>query len=114
MAHSLYRITCGFSVNTSDFGLSLYNLLDEYYKEHQVCVTVDFLSFGTAMYPGKYPCLAEPVAIIFMSVNPSRNSEGITPHIKWFADRLAKIHNQTVVLCSAVSLADTVIVGKQT
>jgi hypothetical protein len=112
MTHSLYRITGGYSTTTSDFGSSLYDLLDEYYKDHQVCVTVDLLSFGTAMYSGKYPCRGEPVAMIFMSVNPSRNPEGITPHIKWFADRLAKIHNQTVVLCSAISTSDTVIVGK--
>lgn len=56
----------------------------------------------------------EPVAMIFMSVNPSRNYEGVGPHVKWFVDRLAKIHDQTVVLCSAVSLVDTTIVGKQT
>jgi len=88
-------------------------MLDEYYKEKQVCVTVDHISFGKSMYSGKYPSKGEPVALIFISVNPSRNPEGIDPHVKWFADRLAKIHNQTVVLCSAISLADTTIVGKQ-
>lgn len=113
MTHSLYRITCGHTMTTQSFESTLYDLLDEYYKDHQVCVTVDFLSFGKSMYSGKYPSRGECVAMIFMSVNPSRNPEGITPYIQWFADRLAKLHDQAVVLCSAISLAETTIIGKR-
>jgi hypothetical protein len=101
-------------MTTEQFETSLYDLVDEYYTKNEICVTVDFLSFGKSMYSGKYPCKGEPVAMIFVSVNPFRNPEGITPHVKWFADRLAKIHNQSVVLCSALSDANTTIVGKQT
>lgn len=112
MTLSLYRITCGYSLTTEQFETSLYNLLDEYYTKNQICITVDFLSFGKSMYSGKYPCRGESVAMIFLSVNPSKNPEGITPHVKWFADHLAKIHNQAVVLCSAISSSDSVIIGK--
>ncbi len=113
MTHSLYRITCGYNSTTESFEATLYGLLHDYYTTHQVCVTVDFLSFGKSMYSGKNPCQGELVAMIFVSVNPSRNPEGIAPHVKWFADRLAKIHDQSVVLCSAISDANTTIVGKQ-
>ena len=112
MTYSLYRITCGYKITPEQFETSLYNLLHEYYIQNQVCITVDFLSFGKSMYSGKYPCQGEPVAMIFLSVNPFKNPEGITPHVKWFADRLAKIHEQMVVLCSAVSHIDSVIIGK--
>ena len=112
MTQSLYRITCGYTITPEQFEIVLYDLLHEYYIQNQVCITVDFLSFGKSMYSGKYPCQGEPVAMIFLSVNPSRNPEGVTPHVKWFADRLAKLHNQQVVLCSAISQSDSVIIGK--
>jgi hypothetical protein len=51
--------------------------------------------------------------MIFASVNPSRNPEGAAPHIQWLADLLAKHHAQVVVPCSAISPADTTIVGKK-
>lgn len=107
MNYSLYQITCGYNVSKDDFKKYLFELLQEYEKEKGIVLTVNSILFGESMYPG------EQVAMIFLSINPIRVPEGIGPHVKWLADRLAKIHDQYVVPCSAISPADSVIVGKK-
>jgi len=113
MVYSFYQITCGYSMSQEDFKKSLFQLLLEYEGEKGVVLTVNSILFGESMYPGKYPCEGEPVAMIFLSINPVRIPEGLGPHVKWLADRLAKVHNQYVVPCSAISPIDSVIVGKK-
>ena len=111
--YSLYQITCGYTVSQEEFKRLLFHMITQYYEQKSVCITVNNILFGESMYSGKYPCPSEPVAMIFVSVNPVRTPEGLAPHIKWLADELALSHSQTVVLCSAISPADTTIVGKK-
>lgn len=111
--YSVYQITCGYTAADAYFKETLSELLTEYYEKHSVCVTVNNVLFGVSMYPGKYACSSEKVATIIISVNPTRTKEGVGPHVKWFADRLAKLHDQHVVICNGVSLADSTIVGSK-
>lgn len=111
--YSLYQLTCGYSMSAESFNSSLYDLLTRYYNETGVCLTVNSTLFSQSMYPGKYACAGEPVAMVFVSVNPSKNPEGAGPHVQWLADALAKMHGQYVVPCSAVSPANTTIVGRK-
>jgi hypothetical protein len=100
-------------VTEAEFKKSLFELLKKYEDTNGVCLTVNSILFGESMYPGKYPCSGEPVAMIFISVNPIRVPEGIAPHIEWLANSLATLHNQYVVPCSAISPADSTILGRK-
>jgi hypothetical protein len=75
IVYSLYQLTCGYTVTTTEFKESLFELLKQYDTEKGICLTVN---------PGKYPCKGEPVAMIFVSVNPSRVPEGAAPHVQIF------------------------------
>lgn len=107
-SYCLYQMTCGFDGDQAKFKKKLFELLNEYYAKSGVCVTANSILFSESMWPGKFPCEGEPVAMVFLSVNPKRNPEDAAPHVKWLGTQLAINYSQFVVPCYGVSQATTV------
>jgi hypothetical protein len=49
IVYSLYQLTCGYTVTTTEFKESLFELLKQYDTEKGICLTVNSILFGESI-----------------------------------------------------------------